>query len=211
MNNLVLTLDHTNREVSKENYVFVISSIVSLSGLVHGYLVTFLGLWFSHTTEEEEQVLSLPLPKTTSVLGVTFDPSSITYSSSMILYPYFVGLILGSLLSFPLCDILGRKSVIMSASFCTIFTVIWCCFSLSMNDLFSALMFVGWTLGILLSIAPNYVAEVSVLSCSFISEVLFLLFLQITESYDRGSHVGLMELGMGCGSLLALVMYLILR
>jgi MFS family permease len=86
--------------------------------------------------------------------------SSTTSSSSPLLYSYYTGLILGALLSYALSDICGRKIILVTSSFCSVLFVVWCAFSLTTNDLYSAVLFVGWTVGILLSIAPCYVSEV---------------------------------------------------
>jgi hypothetical protein len=180
--NLMAILDKSNRHISKERYVLTIAVVASLAGLIHGYLATFLGLInladFEVTTDDGQQqdtTSSSSASETSSMITnsitsiivsaatvFTGDGLGVSSSSTSLLFSYYVGIVLGSLLSFPASDIFGRKVIVVNSSMSCIFFVIWATFALSSGDLCSAVLFIGWMVGTLLAIVPCYVSEVKI-------------------------------------------------
>jgi len=105
---------------------------------------------------------------------------------------FYVGEIIGALLSFPLSDTFGRKTTLQYVSVLCILTLIWHAVTSAGPDMLTARFFVGWTVGILMSISPVYLSEIAVTS-------------------DRGKCCSFIALSTVIGSLLAGISYYLLK
>jgi MFS family permease len=73
---------------------------------------------------------------------------------------YYFGEFIGSLFSFFLCDGIGRKKTLLYGSVVCLFTILWSWMSLTAANQLTARFVVGLSLGVLISTAPIYIAEV---------------------------------------------------
>ena len=121
------------------------------------------------------------------------DGSSTTSNfTSRFIVLFYIGEIIGALLSFPLSDTFGRKTTLTYVSILCILTLIWNAVTSSGPDMLTARFFVGWTVGILMSISPVYLSEISL-------------------TVDRGKCCSFIALSSVIGSLFAGISYYLLK
>ena len=161
MASILAYLDKNNKKVSRDLFLFLVACFSSLGGVVQGFLATFLGLITSNAN------FLVFLSESTQ--------GSISYLSPMkFVTPFYIGLLLGALLSYPFSDTFGRRSVLVAASAAGTMFLLWSTLSYSPADLYTSLLFVGWTIGTLVSIGPCYVSEVR---CEYKSYQLMLILM----------------------------------
>ena len=149
MSSILAYLDSNNKKLSRDVFLFLVACYSSLGGVVQGYLATFLGL----VTTDAHFLEFL------NGSSVTTEP--IVYvSPTKFVTPFYIGLLVGSLLSYPFSDTFGRRSVMVVAAAGGSMFLLWSTFAYSAADLYSSLLFVGWSVGTRVSVGPCYVSEV---------------------------------------------------
>jgi len=161
------------RRITRETYILIVCIFGSLAGAVQGFLSTLSGMMLSN-----EQFLN--------------DLSGEDNFTSRFIVLFYAGEIIGALLSFPLSDTFGRKTTLIYVSILCILTLIWNTVTSAGPDMLTARFFVGWTVGILMSIAPVYLSE-------------------IAPTPDRGKCCSFIALSSVIGSLLAGISYYLLN
>lgn len=162
------------KKITKENYLLIVSIFGSLVGSVYGFVVTMSGLL---------------LIDTSFVTRMSGGSSSFELRFIVLFY---LGEMVGALLSFLLSDIFGRKTTMIYCSVVCILLLLWTCLSTDGTDLLTSRFFLGWGLGLLMAVAPVYTSEVAVAA-------------------DRGKTIGMIALTGSIGSLLACFMYFALQ
>lgn len=164
------------KKISKEEYLRVVAVFGSLVGAVYGFVVTLSGLLLMDSTFVER----MGGDTTTSSFELHF------------IVLFYLGEVVGALLSFLLSDIFGRKTTIVYASAACVLLLLWMCLSADGTDLLTSRFFLGWGLGLIMAVAPVYTSEVAIAA-------------------DRGKTVGMLSLTGSAGSLTACVLYFALQ
>jgi len=162
------------KKITKENYLLIVSVFGSLVGAVYGFVVTLSGLLLMDASFVERM-----------------GNGSTTFELRFVLL-FYVGEVVGAFFSFLMSDIFGRKTTLVYCSFVCIFLLLWSSLSADGTDLLTARFFLGWGLGLLMSVAPVYTSEVAVAA-------------------DRGKAIGMIAVTEFTGALLACLMYIALQ
>lgn len=128
--------------LSKESYLHLVAFVATLCGVVQGFLTIQSELGFVDT-----QFLLM-------IHG--FDVTFFSQYKSVL----YGGELLGSLCSFAFSDFLGRSSTISYSSLMCATILIWNAVTLSSSNLLFARFFAGFFLGMAMTTAPIYIAEV---------------------------------------------------
>ena len=167
-----------SRKLSRDEYLFVVSCILSSVGLIHGFIVTqstylYDSDFFIHSSKPRESLL--------------FGGRQHSVSGSELLLnfisTFYFGEVCGALISSPFNDGFGRRAALLMASCaCSLFLVLY---ALSDSLSFNVVKFsLGMTVGAMFTSSIIYIAE-------------------ITPNRQRGRFLGLVALMTALGSLSA--------
>jgi sugar porter (SP) family MFS transporter len=129
------------RESRKQRFLLtVISAVAAIGGLLFGYdtgvisgAILYIKKEFAITIIQEELIISM----------------------------VSLGAIFGAISGGPLCDKLGRKKIVLSASLVFIISAVGLAFAGTVNELIGWRFLVGLAIGISSATAPLYIAELS--------------------------------------------------
>ena len=132
---------------SKETFELLIAVVVSLSACLRGYIAT-LGC-----------ILLLDDQFISSMNLISAMQSHFILKFAIL---YYLGEMMGSLVSYVVSDYFGRKSALILVGSLGLMVICWAAFMVdSADDALTARFFLGVVIGLLVAIAPVYAAEVS--------------------------------------------------
>lgn len=160
--------------MSRELYLLMASTVGSMSGFVEGFIATLSGILITDAS-----------------FLVDMGGGDPTFTTRFIIL-FYVGEMVGAILSFPLSDTFGRKTTLSYVAAVCIICLVWSALTVSGADLLTSRFFVGWTSGVLMATSPLYTSEIS-------------------TSAERGRSVGILALMITGGSLFSGIFYYIFK
>lgn len=124
------------QKFSKDTYILVVAITLSAGAFMHGFVVTQSQLLLSYE----------------SFLCVFVQQSSISFSDNTDFVTHFVsvfylGELLGAIISYPFSDAFGRKKTLLATSILSILVLVWYAVTTSIPNLYSAKFCLGISSG----------------------------------------------------------------
>ena len=126
------------KKLSKDHYLIYISILISTTGFIHGFIISYFDL--IHKAETSYKANN---------------------NIESILYMFYSGEVIGSLLSYIFSDSFGRKTTIIYASILCIITLFIHMLYHGNKETITARLLLGCLSGTLLPISLTYLSEVS--------------------------------------------------
>lgn len=167
-----------NGRLSSESYVLLAVIVGSLCGFVQGYVLTQSQLLLT-----DENFLTYNI--SSSGNSDSDSDSQQLYIQRFVSFLY-LGEMCGALFSFTFSENFGRRNTLLCTSVVCVGVFIWSTFTSSASHLLSSRFLLGCMLGVLLSTAPVYIAEIS-------------------SELHRGRNMGIFYLNIVAGSVVAAV------
>ena len=117
------TFERNSRKVSRETYLLLVSSFGSIGGVVQGYITTLSGILLMDQNFLDQM-----------------NDGDTTFTSRFIIL-FYLGEIVGAILSFPLSDAFGRRSTLTYTSIVLILVLAWSSLTFSGADLLTSRFF----------------------------------------------------------------------
>lgn len=143
--------ERNSKRVSRETYLLLVACFGSIAGVVQGYTTTLSGILLMDQNFLDQM-----------------SDGDVTFTSRFIVL-FYVGEIVGAILSFPLSDAFGRRNTLQYLSIACILALGWSSLTFSGADLLTSRFFSGWIVGVLMSTAPLYTSEVCCYALYFTS------------------------------------------
>jgi MFS family permease len=147
---LVLLLEGEIAGLSKEKCSLVAGGIASLVGITFGCLCAETSL----LPNDSSFIMAMGIDTKSSLKGTQLTLGFVSI--------FYIGMGMGALLSFPICDAFGRRSAILFSVIGLIILIIWgSIFSARSSDMQTVRMLIGILMGIVSCAAPIYLSEIS--------------------------------------------------